>query len=85
MGKLSFHSRWEDVIMDTNTVDNSSVNLVDAEEARKEINVIIEKYRTLLKGIDSSINEHEKELAALKVQRERLLKLIPKNQPITLR
>ena len=71
--------------MDTTVDINKSGNLATAEEARKEINAIIEQYRTLLKGIDSSIDFHEKELAALRAQRDRLLKLIPKNQPITLR
>ena len=65
--------------------DVACANGTSAEEARLGINRIIEEYRILLKNIDSSINEHETEIAALKAQRERLLKLIPKNQPITLR
>lgn len=62
--------------------DNGCVKLVDAEEARNGINSLIEQYRQLLESIDNAIKEHEKELAELRTQRDRLVTLIPRNQPL---
>ena len=67
--------------MDT-TIDNNSGNLATAEEARESINDLIKQYRSLIESINNSIAEHEREIAALKEQKQRLIKLIPNNQPL---
>jgi hypothetical protein len=64
------------------TIDNKSGNLATAEEARIHINGIIEQYRALIKDINAAIDAHEAEILALKEQKQRLVSLIPNNQPI---
>ena len=80
MGRLSFHSRWEGVIMAT--IDNKSVKLADAKEAANKINELILQYRELDAAIAMRIKAVEAELAALKEQQARLRKFI-KNAPIS--
>ena len=67
--------------MDT-TIDNARGNPTTAEEVGNAINAIILNYRATLEAINASIRVHEDELKALREQKDRLIKLIPQNQPL---